>query len=72
MKWISVKDQLPKKGEWVLLFDGEEYLIGKIPSGKIPSGASNTNFHEWYLNCCTSCCFSFGEVTHWSRFKECS
>ncbi len=54
MKWISVKDRLPKKGVRVLLYDYDEVVVGYLISSV-------------YRHCFKACQFDeqFFHVTHW-------
>lgn len=63
MKWISVKDQLPKVDEWVLVYRGKvheswgPYEIAYLPYSPIQK------IQFWNVNCCDN--IVDPEVTHW-------
>jgi len=62
MNWISVKDELPEKGVWVLVYLDESVTSGKYLGGR---------WSEWELTWLgihgCGCCGDDSEdiVTHW-------
>jgi len=57
-KWISVKDEFPENGHYVLAFDGSDIFIVKF------NRTSRAKKIEGYFS--GSCeCEDFNEITHW-------
>ena len=68
MKWISIKEELPKEDEQVLLLVNEEDVIeGCLNSDR---QYSDFNFITLYAHGCGCCATSGDIVTHWMKLPK--
>ncbi len=59
--WISVKDKLPKRNEYVLIYDG---------CGLQYVGALLYDHDEFEYSSCCSCSVRLDDITHWMPLPE--
>lgn len=66
MKWISVKDRMPKNDQKVLVYDGCEVLSARYTCGERVHGDEYSCFH---IQSCEDPCYGNWDrsdfVTHW-------
>lgn len=67
MKWISVKDRLPKYDEWVLVFADSRISIGKYVNSHGRLFWSSQSSED---SCCSCSQTDFKEVTLWMPLPE--
>lgn len=66
MEWISVKDKLPKKNEWVLVYVEDEYNEKKFHVGFWEGGSFEIGHQPLDYYGSRYC----GSVTHWMPLPE--